>query len=184
MKLTNLFSPTPLTHLVEFFLRHPRAVLSLTEVAGKTKLSIGSVYTHCHALHRQGILRQERKGKGTYYSLERENRTVRDLKRLHNLISDPVEKLIAAMEAEGVQKLVLFGSSARGEDDEDSDMDVLVVGDLNPESALTIANHLSRRFKRRFSIIVRTYEAYLAMPEKENTLWNKIQKEGVVIYEP
>ncbi|MEW5897084.1 MAG: nucleotidyltransferase domain-containing protein [Nanoarchaeota archaeon] len=183
MKLREVFGKNPRVLILEFFMGEADRSFSLTEIAKKTKVSIGSAFAHCEELYRKKILLREKKGKSTYYCLNRKEKTAKELKKFSNLISDPLESLIKEFAGRKIRKIILFGSYARGEDRKDSDIDLLVVGDVQPSEAILIANRLSVAYKTRFSVIVRTLEEYLALEKNEGVLWRKINLEGVTIYE-
>lgn len=123
----------------------------------------------------------KRVGRTKLYKLNTNNFYVIQLKRLFNLTSDVLLELKAKLKE--VNKIIVFGSYARGEDVENSDIDILVVTDMKDEIVQKIALSLSRKYKRRLSIITRTPEEYVKMPENEKELWERAVLQGVVIYE-
>ena len=80
-------------------------------------------------LVRQGIVHSERVGGSKLYHLNRAHLAAPWVIGLANLRAQLLEKLAATIEAWAVKPVaaVLFGSVARGEADEQSDLDLLVV---------------------------------------------------------
>ena len=181
MKLRDLFGDSPRIKIIEFFLLHSGEQFSLTEISHKTKVSLGSAYVHCKDLEKKDFILKEQKGKSTYYQLRRKERMVKELKRFYNLNFGLLNLFLKKIPAETVQKIILFGSAARGEDHPDSDFDLLIIGKIPVSTAFLLANSLSA--ERKISLIVRSPEEYLSMPQREETLWKKIQSEGVIVYE-
>ncbi len=182
MGLQKIFGKTPRLRILEFFLCHPSSSFSLTEIAKKIGVSIGSVFRHCRDLEKERIISLEVKGKSRYYSLNRENRTVTHLKKFYNLTSPPIVGLIHLIPSYAIKKAILFGSYARGEDDEDSDVDILLIGDIKSSETLLLASKMSKFCKKKFSLIAKTYEEYLSAAGKDEPFWKKVAFEGVVIY--
>lgn len=180
--MSSLFGRNAQVKLLEFFLSHPSSRFSLTETSKKTKLSIGSVYQYCLKLGKAGILKQESAGKTKYFSLNREDWQASAVKKFYNLVSLPIDMFLKEVKNYPVKKAVLFGSYARGEDDENSDIDLLVVGDIKQSEGAILGSRLSTISKKRFSLIIKTYEEYFSLPKKEPLLWKKISSEGVVLY--
>jgi predicted nucleotidyltransferase len=87
---------------------------------------------------------------------------------------------LLAQELEKISdKVVLFGSSARGEDASDSDADMFVLT-KEPEAV----NKAIRNFKtkRKIQVIIRTPVAYANMESKEPVFFEEINR-GITIME-
>jgi HEPN domain-containing protein/predicted nucleotidyltransferase len=82
-------------------------------------------------------------------------------------------------------KVVLFGSRARGDFDEESDYDVLVVlsdeAELKAEQAKLKAAMM--KLPARVQVLVKRWSEYEAMSGVTVGLWRNIRDEGVVLYE-
>jgi len=82
------------------------------------------------------------------------------------------------------QKVVLFGSHARGTATEDSDVDLLII---LPFEGKSVAKSVEMRLKLRpgfpVDLIVRTPENVRKRLEMEDTFMQEIVEEGMVLYE-
>ncbi len=181
MKFRELFGDSPKVRILELFLASPTTRFYLREIAKKTKLSVGAVFKHSADLAKKGILTKERAGKLDFYKLNRGLVVIKGLKRLHNISSDAVQEFAGALSTKA-EKIVLFGSVARGEDTEESDVDILVAGDVTKIEVQKLEDKIFRRFKRKIATVLRTPEQYIDMPKKEGVLWKQIEKDGVVLY--
>lgn len=83
------------------------------------------------------------------------------------------------------EKIILFGSHARGEATEDSDVDLLIVAatDLPPGERFPAVSRLLADFPVPFDAFVKTPEEYQRRRRVVNTLAYFADKYGKVLYE-
>ena len=87
-----------------------------------------------------------------------------------------------------VEKIILFGSQARGDGEPDSDVDILVVLEI-PEEQLSIikremrnlASDVGLEYDELISLVIVTKEYFESM---EHTLfYQNVAKDGIIVYE-
>ncbi len=108
--------------------------------------------------------------------------TVDERKRIPKTVIREMARLIA--EKFHPQKIILFGSYARGNPRPESDVDLLVVMDTNlkeSEQAMQIRRHLGVMFG--MDLIVRTPKRLAERIEMGDWFLRDIIKEGKVLYE-
>lgn len=84
------------------------------------------------------------------------------------------------------ERIVLFGSYARGDATEDSDIDLLVVMGRAPAATrrgAPIIRMLAEEFPLPVDVVVRSEEAFGRSKDVLGTLSHHVQQEGVVLYE-
>lgn len=99
------------------------------------------------------------------------------------LIAYIVEKIVREV---APQKIILFGSRARGDATDDSDLDLFIIQDSQPSNRLLRRRIERLLWGREFSIdlIVRTPEEVVRNVEDHNPFYTRhILKEGRVLYE-
>lgn len=114
--------------LLTFFFENPSNEFYAKKITDLTELSLGAVHNHLKTLESQGFILARREGRMTFFRLNRESEIVKILKvaySLSHVVVDAIKKAGSAVE--GVE-IYLYGSVARGEDLEDSDWDILVLG--------------------------------------------------------
>lgn len=114
-------------------------------------------------------------------------------KQLRNLLSPAELEAIREFELElrkcyRVVQLRLFGSTARGESDEESDMDVLIV--LADKVTHRIRNNISDiafeinlKYETNISVVVFDEETWNNGVLKLTSFYSKVVREGVAIFE-
>jgi predicted nucleotidyltransferase len=124
-----IFENTIMGKLLVFFYRNSYEELYLRQLSKRLRLSTFSVKTYADELVKEGILLETRRGKERYLKASN-NLTFRYLKiayNLHNFLSsaiiDYLKEKIAVLSS-----VVIYGSIARGEDTENSDLDLLIIG--------------------------------------------------------
>lgn len=118
--------------ILEHFLRHPTQQIHLRELARRTGFSPGGALKAVRKLVRRDIV-IERKGMAvTNYQAATGSRLWLALKRAYNLYTLQASGLVEALgdAYEEPAAIVLFGSYARGDDTETSDIDIAVVTPL------------------------------------------------------
>ena len=83
------------------------------------------------------------------------------------------------------ERIILFGSYARGTVTKDSDVDLLVVADINlpPRERYTAVRRLAANVPASFDIIVKTPEEYARWRSVVNHIVYFADKYGRVLYE-
>ncbi len=80
---------------------------------------------------------------------------------------------------ESVEKVLLFGSRARGDNKERSDIDIAIFGEVKEEDCAKISFY----FQEEVSTLLKIDCVYTCMLDKKGKFFENIIKEGVVIYE-
>jgi len=132
-----LASPAFARLLLHFALRdddEPEHVRGLQRHCG---LSMSSLNRELKRLESRGLVRRIENDGRVLYRVDDDHRGWKTLRRLIRDFADPAEVVEAAIAGvEGIRLAFVFGSTARGDARGDSDVDVLVVGDLGRDSRL------------------------------------------------
>lgn len=113
--------------ILEYFLSHPTEQTYLKELAKKIQVSPRSVKLYCDLFEKEGIIKRIVRGNLHLFSTNNDNFRVREMKRAYfiNLLTEMNIESIA----EGCTSIALYGSHASGNYDEQSDIDILVIGE-------------------------------------------------------
>ena len=110
----------------EYFFVNPTIKLRVREIERTLKLPLPSVIRYCKELEKEDILTTNKIGKVNLYTASRSERYKME-KKLYNIKAVYESGLINYLKIElSNPVIVLFGSYSKGEDTEDSDMDLYI----------------------------------------------------------
>jgi hypothetical protein len=122
--------------ILEFFINHPSVKIHFKEVVRTLKISPRTASIYLKMFRDDGILREEKIGNLTIFSLNNELPAVRELKKSFFLLGLNELKLTKILLDKNPEiiSFALYGSYADGSYDEKSDIDFLVIerrGEVN-----------------------------------------------------
>jgi len=162
--------------VLNFFLDHPGEEFVEKEVQKITKLSKSGTNYALRELVRANFLSRYKKGKMHLYSMNYKNPLVKQLKVLKTIVQ--IQPLLKRLERLS-SRVILFGSSSRGEDIADSDVDLFVVTHNKEGIEETVKNFKS---KRNIQAIIRTELKYTEMKQTDPVFYDQVSK-GIVLWE-
>ena len=83
------------------------------------------------------------------------------------------------------EQVILFGSCARGEEDENSDLDLMVVlrpGQEPPRQGNPIRRAIAERFVLPVDLLIRSHEAFAAYRPNPNSMLSRMLQDSEVLY--
>ena len=98
----------------------------------------------------------------------------------------PVEEFVRrALERyrDEIEGIILFGSVARGEGKEDSDVDILVIGDVSLEELVDISFPILLEYEKLISAKNMNREHFDFLVREGYSFARNITKEGIILYE-
>src|SRR3989344_4393316 len=111
----------------EYFFINPNAKLRVREIERTLKLPLPSVIRHCKELEKESILTTIKIGNVNFYTANRGSEKYLLEKKLYNIKIIYESGLIEYLRRElSNPSIVLFGSFAKGEDTEESDIDLYI----------------------------------------------------------
>ncbi len=113
-------------------LSHPDRAFYLREIVKLTGLGIGQLQRELEQLTTAGIIRRFEQGRHVYFQAD-QNCPVYDELRgiIHKTVgvADELRRALSPLR-DRIRAAFIFGSVARGEENSDSDLDVMVIGDV------------------------------------------------------
>ncbi len=168
---------SPTLKVAGVFFREPTQEHYLKEISKKAKLAHTSVKTHLKKLENEAIIKKliQKKGSRNFpvYKANINGGTYKKSKRHHNLHSPSFYGLLNYLGNKLMPKaIVLFGSYSRGEDTEESDIDIFVECSKEEIDLKQYEKDLNRKIQLHFN------KNFKALP---NELKNNIIN-GVVLW--
>lgn len=163
---------------------NPANSFHIKQVARIIEASPASVSTAVKYFEKEGLLLKEEKGLAHIYRLNADNSIVIPLKKAYGLAlvlsSKPAEKFLEIDPK--IISLALFGSYAKGNFDEKSDIDFLVVTPSRKENLIRAAKILEEDLKKEVNIAVFKLSEWRAMAKKGDAFYKRILESHIRIY--
>ena len=177
MKLEKLFIK-PVYKILCLFFTNPTKEFYEKEVSDIIKISVGAVNKYMKILTKIELLQQEKHGRMHFYTLNRENLLVKYLKVVFTL-STPLIQEIKDIK-NGSIRIFLYGSYARGEDTEESDIDMLLISKKEDRNKVIGAtSNLGRKYGKEIKISACSQEEWLAMREDDPAFYERVEKDKI-----
>jgi predicted nucleotidyltransferase len=126
-----------MSRVVIDFAVHPEDAPYGREIARRTGLTPRSLQTELARLESLGIVRRRREGRLVRYELIESSPRWRAMRALIRELADPVDVVRNALaDVPRIGAAFVFGSFARGDTREDSDVDVFIIGKDIPDRLL------------------------------------------------
>ena len=116
--------------VVKFFLENPYEEAYLRQLAKRLNLSSFAIKKYADLLVREDFIKEERKANLRYFKANTNNLFFKHLKIAFNINIILKSGLLDFLKENlvNVSSIVLFGSTAKGNDDKNSDIDILIIG--------------------------------------------------------
>lgn len=162
--------------VLSFFIRNPSAKISYTDLRKKLKLAKATITKHLNFLLKEEIIKVERIGLNKIHQLNKENYTVKHLKILDNLLR--LSDIVEVGKKYGIE-IYLYGSASRGEDTEESDIDLLLIGKIKKEEILADIKKISDKLNREIKVAVFTQLEWSQISRKDAPFYERVEKDKI-----
>lgn len=133
----NLFGSKTRTKLLTKLMMHPDRVFYIRELAKETQIPYGMVYRELENLEQLGIITREKKGNLALLHVNRDLPYLLDLRQIIMKTTGILYRLKEHLDQlDEVKYLLIFGSVARGEDNHGSDLDLMIIGEVDEEQLI------------------------------------------------
>jgi uncharacterized protein len=159
------------------------------EIAGIIGYSHNAARSALEDLERSGLVIHRQAGRANLYSLDEDNVVVTDILSSAFLVEDGllggVASIISKWIGSDLSSIILFGSIARGEEDQGSDIDVVVVlkdgadPDSKEDAVADASLEVVRRFGNKLSPMLVTESEFERKRKSKKGLWRDVAIEGI-----
>ena len=153
--------------------------ISLRDVAKKAKIGVATSKSCLDYLREKNIVKRKIVGKSHLFSMNLDNYVSRHIKILNSLNtiknSGLVEELLKRHRT--INSILLYGSLARGDDDEKSDIDILIIS-RKPIKLKPLKSHL----KREVTIVAYTLSEWRKKSVTDKPFYDRVIMDGIALY--
>ena len=176
MKSISKRKTNPRQILLEFFLENPTGNFYESEARKRAGVSLGAANKYLKKLSRESILLRERKGRMNFYRLNRDLPLIKQLKITHSLSLPQISRLRDIGKKLGLG-IYIYGSAARGEDAEDSDLDILLIGNAKLAEIEKSISEIRKKSKKRIKLSIFTRVEWARMKKADPAFYERVEKD-------
>jgi len=169
----NLFSNKP-SLILSYFLDNPKIELSQKDIILNIGISKVTAIKSLNFLVNDNLLSMKKIGPTNLYSLNINDPYIKQLKILEN-----IQKLRKLSTLPIKAEIYLYGSSARGEDDNFSDIDLLVIGSIKREEIFSFIEKISKKINKTINYNIFSNLQWSKMQEKDKEFFVRVEKDKI-----
>ena len=178
-----LFTSKARVKILETLLLNRQANFHTRELARRTGVSPPYVLKELRNLKGLGILSEKREGNMVFYKVNESSSIVEDLKRLFLKTESLGAELFKTLkkDQERIRYALIYGSFAKGTEISSSDIDLLIVGDIEEDKVAGALLKAQSRIGREINYIVWSEKELLEKSVQQVPLLREISKTPVIM---
>ena len=169
-----------LIKVVEFFIEDPYREVYLRELAKRLKISPYAAKSYADFLIKNGVINEKRTANIRYFKPNKSNLFFKYLK-----IAFSVKKIIESglvdflkREISNLSSITLFGSAAKGEDDDKSDIDLVVIC----KDRYTDLSKFEAKLNKKLSLHVFSWSEWNRKAKEDNPFYYEVIAYGIPLF--
>lgn len=166
----------PESKVLALFFENPSREFYLREVGVRAKISVGAAKKYLDKLAKAGILSARRQGNMRLFRANRESPAYKQKKVAYTVERIVSSGLLDALMRFKPSSIVLYGSFARGEDDEKSDIDILVISESKT------LPRLPSLFGREVNVLVYGEREWARKAKENKAFYDQVIIHGIPLY--
>ena len=176
--IAEIFSSKHCLQVIRQFLYKPYVEKYQTEVVKESGLAYLTAVKCLNSLVSGSLLIESWKGGLKIYSLNRDSPVVKHLKILLDVST--IYESVKGFAGQSFE-LYIFGSAARGEDTEDSDVDMLIVGTIDERILVDITKKLASVIGRKVNPLVKSPIEFAELSRTNAAFYESITRDRIRI---
>jgi len=179
--LERLFKSRAQILILKLLLLNPASKFHLNEIARKIGVSPSAVAKECALLLSLGLVKRSMQGNLTLYEINTESVIHEELKRIFLKYEFLDELLASRLQSERVKYALIYGSFAKGTEGEGSDVDLLLVADIEEDDLLKAVNEVERKTGREVNYNLWTESEFAEKVRDQAPLLREISRTPVIM---
>lgn len=179
--LERLFTSKTRVSILEEFLLNPGTEYHIRELARIVNITPIYVQKELKNLESLGLLGSRKTGNMVLYKLQVKSPIVEDLKRIFLKTESIGGEILKELDAKKIKFALIFGSFAKGIETSTSDVDVLIIGDIDEDDVLRSISKTERRIGREINFILWKEREFLQKIRENIPLIREISKTPIIM---
>ena len=175
VQLNEILGNKKIIQILTFFINNDPIELSQLEIIKQIKIAKATAVKWLSFLIRNDLLKCKKIGVTNLYKLNSENQIIKQFKILETVIQ--LEEL-NKLKTKNIE-IYLYGSASRGENNKESDIDILILGKIQRNEIVNALDKLSKRIKRKISFTIFNHFEWSMLQKKDKAYYNRVEKDKV-----
>ncbi len=162
--------------ILGLLLLHPEQGYHVRELARLTNTSAGTLHKELSKLSDAGILQSKKVGNQQHYSANLQCPIFEELASIFRKTSglaDVIGDALSSVKSQ-IQIAIVFGSVARGEEQANSDIDVMIIGDISFGDVVSLLHESQATLRREINPVVYSMDSVKSRVEKNDSFIKEI----------
>ena len=174
--LERLFSSRVRIRLLSIFLLHPDEQYHIRALASEVNAQYSAVWKELRNLEDAGLLQSEKSAGRKLFHLNPQFPIIPELRNILLKTISAGDLLRNALHGvEGVERAFIFGSFAEGELDAESDLDLMIIGEVEMADVASVVDGIEQMIAREVNYILFTREEWDSRLEEGDPFANNIR---------
>jgi predicted nucleotidyltransferase len=168
--------------LLKIFFSHPDKRFYLRELEKKTGENINSLKRELSNLLQANLLKSYKEGNIKYYEINKDFPLYLELKRIVYKtigLNDYLKEKLASYDS--IKLALIFGSIARNEERRESDIDLLIVGEISDDELSKTISAIEKDVSREINYLLMSQKEFLKRKKEGEPLLKRILTEEKII---
>ncbi|MBN2422176.1 nucleotidyltransferase domain-containing protein [Candidatus Woesearchaeota archaeon] len=175
--IITLFGNKKLISIIAFFIEIPSIEITQSELIKKTKLSKATAIKWTNYLIKNNYLLLKKVSNLKLLKLNNDNIIIKELKKINILLKiNFIEKYINKD-----IEIYLYGSCARGEYKELSDIDLLIIGKIKKHELIDQIDKISKIVNRKVNFKIFTPLEWSKLSKQDRAFYERVEKDKLQI---
>jgi len=172
----DIFNTTNSLKVLSFLSENPGKEFVNSEIREETSISRSGIYIALRELINQNLVSKTKRGKLLFYSIIYDDSVIRQFKILKNILA--LRSLVSKIKPMA-KKIVLYGSTSRGENGPESDIDIFIVSN-DPDEAKEKIFFI--KSKQKIQAVIKTPSELADFKEGEKVFYAEVDR-GIILWE-
>ncbi|MDO9579486.1 MAG: nucleotidyltransferase domain-containing protein [Bacteroidales bacterium] len=167
--------------ILQLYFSHPEKKYYLRQLEKILHFPVQNIRRELINLEKNGMFKREKSGNQVYYFLNRESPVYSDIRNIVSKtigIENQIKESLSGIN--DINKAFIFGSFADGTQDSLSDIDILIVGDVNEDTLIEEIYRLENKFEREINYHIYGEKEFEERIKEKNSFISKILLKPVV----
>jgi predicted nucleotidyltransferase len=167
--------------ILQLYFYHPEKKYYLRELEKKINFPVQNIRRELINLEKKGIYKRERSGNQVFYYLNKESPIYNDFENIISKtigIENQLRESLSGLS--GIKQAFIFGSFADGTKDYLSDIDIIIVGDIDENNLIEKIMELENKFEREINYHIYSEKEFEKRKKEKDSFISNILSKPVI----